>query len=250
MRGSSAVTQRSPSPDDVLQYLCADYRLRAGLDPEVDAGQELRPSTTIADWQATCDLVSTDDLAPLMNAWCGTARPAADWRAVLNPPDRRTLGDLAAFVATHARWTDYAPMAIAGVADPAAGVFFTLRGLLAREQVSVAELRPSTDLQVITRRHPYELGRAVATLAPGLVPVPVIVHLPRQRLGGVLLAVGVFLFLGGVLWTAVWPTLVSGAILVLGLILRRGAPVAVTFGPYRTIGDLVRAIVRARQAAA
>jgi hypothetical protein len=110
MNGAAASLERRPSAAGVMGFLQADYRLRCGLDPEVDEGQTLNEATTIREWREICDLVPATRLANGMNDWFGTALPSSEWRRTLEPESARTLGDLASLSATHARWKDFKPL--------------------------------------------------------------------------------------------------------------------------------------------
>ena len=224
MHGEASLTSRVPTGDDVLAYLQADYRLRAGIDPEVDEGEELRADTTVEEWRFICDLVSVGRLAPVMDQWMGTAYGTGAWRAALEPEGERTLGELAAFTAIGTRWPTFASASLGGTPDPAAGAFLCLRGLLARAGVPVATLRPSTPVAAIATAHLNALGNALAKLAPALVPVPVVRgSYLAYAMAKMLSAVGVRVGHGG--WS-------------------------VEFGPWSTFADLARAIASNRQATA
>ena len=249
MNGTGTLACRSATEADVLAWLNADYRIRSGLDPEVDSGAVLRPETTIAEWRSICDLVSTRRLTTIMHDWFDVTRPASEWKAVLEPEDERTLADLARFVAPYVHLPEFRPMRVSGVVDAASGAFFCLRSLLARAGLPVGQIRPSTPIASLDRAYVLPLGDALARLAPELTPVPRIVPSHRHRVGGLLALLGFVLVLNGILRTSVSEIAVAVALVLAGVALSRTAPAAVNFGPYTSVGDLARAIANRRQAA-
>lgn len=249
MNGLGTLTYRPATDADVLAWLNADYRLRAGIDPEVDAGMILRPETTIAEWRSICDLVNTGRLASIMHEWFGVARPAWDWEAILEPEDERTLADLARFVSPYMTLPGFSSIRVSGTEDKASGAFFCLRSLLANGGVPVERIRPSTVIATLDRSYVLPLGDALARLAPEITPEPRIVARRRQRVGGWLALLGFILALHGLI-RAVGTELGLALILVLvGALLGAGPPAAVEFGSFRTFGDLARAIANQREAA-
>lgn len=246
MQGTAAQTERQLSADDVIEYLRADYWVRSGIDPEVDAGDSLERSTSIFRWRAAIDLIPPDSLVHVMDGWLGTDCGADAWRAVLEPEDTRTLGDLADFVAAHAVWPDFEPLRIGGTLDPASGAFFALRGMLARAGVPVAHLRPSTSVEAVARVHLYPLANAVTRLAPAIVLVPRLVRSTSQRVGTGFLVIGV-IALAFTVWhpTGLMAAAAMVALLV-GAAVCRASFAAVELGTYATFADLARAIAASR----
>ena len=250
MKGSAALRDRSVTEADVIAWLQADYRLRAGVDPEVDPGASLTAATTIADWRMTCDLIGTRRLAKGMNGWLGVRRPVDEWCAVLEPEETRTLGDLAHYVAPHLRMATFSPMVIAGHPDGPTGAFFALRRLMAEDASQIPGMRPSTTVASLEEYQVVALGEAIAKLAPDLTPQPTIVPSKRQRTGGALAAIAFLVSLIG--FAASHSGLGWGAagLCIVGLLLTRGRPARIEFGGFETVGDIARAVAAHGQAAA
>jgi hypothetical protein len=248
MQGTGAIIDRVVTPADVLAFLNADYRVRAGVDPDVDTGETLDPATTIDEWRLICDLVGTRQLAHVLNKWLEMEEPVTAWHRVLNPEKTRTLGDLAAFVAPRSRWPGFAAVRVAGVEDEAVGAFFAIRGVMARAGLPVSGLRPSTPLTSFTQQNLVDLATALTRAAPEVVPVPEVVEHRRQRVGGSLLAIGFVAFLLASLTTR-WIYLPALLLAIPGLIMARGAPAAVNLAPYETVGDIARAMAHGRRGA-
>lgn len=243
MQGTAAIAHREPSPADVIAFLRADYTLRCGVDPEVDAGFELQASTTIADWRETCDLVRPALLVPALNGWFDMSATSAEWRSILEPQHERTLGDLAAFVAARASWPHWQSVRVAGVEDSAVGAFFSLKGLLARAGVPTRGLRPATVVADFARSHLLELGTVLAKLAPYLVTEPRLFWSPASR---ALRVAAMVSFVGAVAFGIFGSPVLSVSLAtftVVGFVISdRSKPRRVELGAYRTFADLARAI--------
>ena len=242
MKGTHATIDRPAMPADILAWLQADYRIRAGVDPEVISGETLTAETTIEEWRLICDLVDTWQLGNCMNDWFGASRPTREWRNVLEPENRRTLGDLATYVAPHVRLPDFRPIRIAGAEDPATGAFFCLRNLIARADPRAASFRPSTPIADVARDSFIPLGEALVRLAPQVTQEPTITLSERQRTGDDMFAEGWLCLILGAALQSLWLIAVGPLLIVAGVFAARGGPERVALGPYVTLGDLSRAI--------
>ena len=248
MQGQTSLTDRRATAGDVLAFLNADYRLRAGLDPEVSEGDTLTRETTIGEWRAICDLIAARRLTRVFNEWFGLAESDTACLAVLVPEEQRTLGGFTDFVAARARWQDFQSISVAGRPDAAAGAFFCLRGLLAQAGVPVAELRPSTPISSISRSHLSPLAEALSRLAPSLVPVPKVTLHRRQHVGaGLAVLSALALLVAGIISQRAL-AVASAVGVALGLLLGSGPVAEVEFGPHRTFGELARAMAALRRA--
>lgn len=247
MQLTQELPTRRATPDDVLEMLRADYRLRAAVDPDVDDGEILDPATKVADWRMICDLVAVRRLAPLFKMVFDINLTARELVSVLEPEGKRTLGQLADWLAPRVNLPAVEPFSIAGTRDMGVGAFVALRSLLARAGVSVRDVRPSTALGALARNHLVALAEAAIKLAPRALPVPIIESHPADgaisfgALGGIVL-----LLLGPVTGLSLLTGLGSG-LLVLSLAgmwyIARKPPRSVSFGPeIQTVGDLARAI--------
>jgi hypothetical protein len=248
VNGRNALVERSATSADIIAWLQADHRLRAAADLEVDGGRTLDAETTVEDWRLVCNLIGTRRLASVMNEWFGTLRPTAEWHDVLEPEDRRTLGDLADYAAGHVRLPDFRPMRVAGVDDAATGAFFCLRSLLARTNPLAAQFRPSTPISLVMSGSGIALGNALVRLGPRVTPQPVVIQSPRQRTGGDLLTEGLLCLLLGLCVRSTRLLVVAPVLFFVGIGLTLGAPDRVELPPYHTLGDLSRAIANSRRA--
>lgn len=250
MKGSASLVHRLPTEADVIAWLQADYRIRVGIDPEVEGDAVLTAETTIADWRAACDLVSARRLAGVMNDWFQCERSTHEWLSVLEPEETRTLGGLARFAAPHMRMPDFQPISVGGASNAASGAFFALRGLLSQKGVDLATLRPSTPISSLTTEQVVAVGSALAMLAPDATPIPAIIPKRRQQVGVLFVVGGVLLLILGAVASSGMAAWAAALGITVGLFLGRGLPDRTELGNYRTIGDIARAVASQRDDAA
>lgn len=247
MHGQSAVFERSVTGQDVLAYLNADYRLRAGVDPEVSEGEILTSKTTIEEWRSVCDLASVRQLALTLPKWFDISASSAECLEALTPERDRTLGDLSAFVAERAAWPDFRPLPIAGDTHAGAGAFFAVRGYLVRAGVSVDGLRPSTPIGSLSRKQLRGVLDAASKIAPEIVPVPTIIYTPRQRVGSWLVIIALLTAAGaGFVGADVRAYMLAATGAIVGLALNQGRPASIQLDSYATLGDLAAAAAKSR----
>jgi hypothetical protein len=99
-----------------------------------------------------------------------------DWDGVLKPYRTRTLRDVCAFLAGRARVAQMEPVTLFERPCLSAGIFLTIRTLLAHAGVDVRDLRPSSPLgPYLIDWYPVFL-RDVAKMAPGTLPTLKIVN--------------------------------------------------------------------------
>lgn len=238
---------RPATSEDVIDILRADYRFRAAVDPEVDDGEVLERATTLADWRITCDLVASRRLGPLFEMLFDLKLAPSEIERAMQPEDKRSLGDLADWLAPRVALPRVEAFSIAGTKDHGVGAFVALRSLLARAGISVREIRPSTMLSALGREHLVALTAAAMKLAPAALPDPIIEPHPASRAVGASALGGIgFTLLGAIAGVPVITSLGLGT-LVLSLVgmgyVARKPPHSVSFGPdVRTVGDLARVI--------
>lgn len=163
-----------------------------------------------------------------------------DWRSVLLPLDRQTLGDVCRFIADHdAEVVELDQVTVLGRPCLSAGTFRTLKALLAESQVGACEIGPSTPLESVRGWKNSSLCHAVVRTAPGLLSR---LRFPMPGLVWLWMALMIVLcFSGGFLlpWVGKW--------LVCRFIqLWRLNPRTVThpdLGPVVTFRDLTRAVL-------
>ena len=170
------------TPDYVLAVLRDWQRLEAAFDGlDLPPGDELRPEMTVREWRS----LGGDDLLPLdvglwggwhrvgrgLNVAFGAAVPDAEWRRVLRSPRRHTLGAVCELIARHAPRPVAKPHPLFGCNGRAAGMFLTVRSMLAGTGADVTGVTPSTELAPYLARHfTHEVLGTLVRLAPGTLP--------------------------------------------------------------------------------
>ena len=244
MRNSEFLPTEPASRDYVLAVLRDAYRHAERLDPESEPDVDLTFTSTIRDWRHACDLVSWRPLGRALNKWFDIALPDSAWRAVLDPSDRHTLGEVCDLIANHARRPVCAPVYVAGRSCDGGGTFLVLRTMLRQAGVPVADVTPSTSLESVARRHVGELLTAAGRLAPGVIPTPRLQYARRYAVGWILAAFAILGLLAAAVFHASGLILPSVGLFLSGVAatwLFRGLPLrSATFGSVRTFRDLVK----------
>lgn len=242
------------SPEFVLEVLRANHRHQCSCHPDAEPDVELSFDTTVAEWRVVRTLVGTARLAAALNDDWELRVPAAEWRAVLEPPKSRTLRDVCALIASHATQVEVLSVGRFGASSRSAGAFLAVRSILISAGANPASITPSRPIADLARRFPAEFLGPISKLAPDRLPTVAI----KER-AAVLLAVSSFVLLvlapaavlvAGWLGFRRWLTelgvvvAVLGALGVVGFLLaaRRAGPLEVRFGNLVTFRDLAEAI--------
>ncbi|MEN2486252.1 hypothetical protein AAYQ05_00505 [Flavobacterium sp. B11] len=133
--------------DEILKIFKEQHRLCSPLDIEVDESFVLTTKTVIRDWRRALDLVKWNELAVFLNKEFKINEPLEKWNSILNPEDKRTLGELCDFIAKVAEKEIINPIKILGDECLSAAVFITLKNNLRNKGVDVGDLGPSTKIK-------------------------------------------------------------------------------------------------------
>jgi hypothetical protein len=234
------------TPDYVLAVLADHYRQACAYDPEVEPGEALSFDTTVAEWRAICDLARWRKLGRCQNEWWDINCTDAEWDAVLNPASKRTLRDVCQLIASRARAPRIAPSLLLGRACLTAGVFRTIRAMLAEVGADASVIAPPAPLAPYARRYGHLLLAGIARLAPGALPPVKVSHalydamLFTILLGMVLAVIGGCGSVSWLIWLGVGLAIAG----YLGMWIASGCtlPRRVEFGELRTFRDLSVAI--------
>lgn len=204
--------------------------------------KEITAATTVADWIMIMDLV---DGAEFLDHVFGLKRSKQAWRSLLQPAHERTLGEVCQHLAQVARIEALEPLPMLGKPCLSAGVFLTIRSILARDGADVSNLRPSSLLKPFLRHHYSTFMCHIAKLAPGRLPV-LQIHRPFQDSLVKLGFFGLLLCIAGYCWGSYFG--VSGLIILLltqlGIMCTAAWPPAnVELGDLRDFRDLVRMLL-------
>ena len=243
MRHTEFLPKEPASADYVLAVLRDAYRHAERLDPEAEPNVELTFTSTIEDWRQACDLLRWRPLGRALNEWFDIRLPDAAWRAVLDPSDKHTLREVCELIAAHAQRPVSQPARLGGVECRAAGTFLVLRTMLRHAGVPVADLRPSTPLESVARRHLGELLTTAGRLAPGVIPTPKLQNARPYSAALILAGCGLLGMLAAGVFQASSLILPSAGLFVSGVagtwLFRRLPLRGVAFGSVHTFRDLV-----------
>jgi len=133
--------------DEILEIFKEQHRLCSPLDIEADESFVLTTKTVIRDWRRALDLVKWNELAVFLNKEFKINEPLEKWNSILNPEDKRTLGELCDFIAKVAEKEIINPIKILGDECLSAATFLTLKRNLKSKGADVTNLRPSTKIK-------------------------------------------------------------------------------------------------------
>jgi hypothetical protein len=94
----------------------------------------------------------------------------AAWKAVLDPPESRTLREVCELIASHATQTEILSVGHFGTSSKAAGAFLAVRSLLLRAGADPRTVRPSLPIADATRHFPSTFLGPISKLAPTKLP--------------------------------------------------------------------------------
>ncbi|MCG3126261.1 MAG: hypothetical protein CHACPFDD_01092 [Phycisphaerae bacterium] len=157
-----------PTPDEILAIIREWHRLELSVDHGVkDAQSDLRLTTTVFAWRLECDLLGWKRVARWLNSEFEICAPLSEWRRVLTPSWRRTLGDVCTFLAARVELQRLVPATILGRSCLEAGAFLSLRNALKRAGNDTSELAPSTLLDACTDQEIAVIAQSALRWAPG-----------------------------------------------------------------------------------
>lgn len=136
------------NPDEILQIFNEQHRLCGSLNSMVDTSFILTKNTLIREWQDALDLINWKKLAHFFNKEFRIEESLETWNSVLNPDDKRTLGDLCAFIAKVAEKEVVNPIKILGTECFSASTFLTLKRNLKNKGVDVTNLLLQQKLKI------------------------------------------------------------------------------------------------------
>ncbi len=133
--------------DELLEIFKEQHRLCSPLDPNADPYAILNRDTTISELRDANDLLPWKEYAEFLNQEFRIEVPLNDWKQILTPDKKQTLGDLCDFLSTVAEREIIQPMKGFGSECLSAAVFLTLKINLKDKGVDVTNLKPSTKIE-------------------------------------------------------------------------------------------------------
>lgn len=232
-------------PDEILQIIRANYIQQQQYDDIALKNQDLTFDTTISDWRDFCDLVPTTELWQYLNYYFHLEVDGQSWMEVLEPDDKKTLGDLCKFVADRAEKQIIEPIKIMGGYCTTAAIFKSLKKRLKDRGMDVSDIRPSSQLEPLVKKYRSVLIEEVNQFDPSVLP-PIDYKTNWVYLWGLRLMLS-FVFVTAFLAyrKSNWGWLASGICLIgygmtwLGAWLK---PKQASFRNLHTVADLVRKI--------
>ena len=154
------------SPNEILQILNDFYNFQSVFDPEVSSGETLTFDITISEWVNICDLLESKALAKSYHESFQLNTPLVDLELIL----RQSENDLRSFcnyLSEHAVKQSISPITIMGRPCITASIFKTLTANLQAKGVASKNIRPSSKIAPLFRKHGPVLLEEVSKLAPG-----------------------------------------------------------------------------------
>ncbi len=223
---------RRMTPDEVLAVFASmlpdsSAAREAGQDPMI------RFEMSVEEWQNALDLYA--DTAWSEWKWIGRtfndyfriSVPDREWKAVLKPTRSSTLRQVCELIASRAEVNEIRPTAILGKPCLSAGAFLAVRDTLSRVGVDVADLRPSTPLGPLLKRHRDLFEQEMKKLAPGRLPQVVTKDHLLARMFHRLMGLGLLMLLAIPVGLALW---------AVAAFLPRPAPVLISLGTWLMFG--------------
>jgi hypothetical protein len=159
------------SPEFIHATIADQYRLQCGYDPEAEPDLEISFETTVAEWRNACDLVGWEEVGRGLNEEYGINVHRDRWFSVLEPASQRRLRGVCELIASEAMVVVVRPASVLGGKCLKAGVFLTIRTLLAQAGADVGDVRPSTPVHRFLPRYLGVFVGPVSRLAPGSLPI-------------------------------------------------------------------------------
>jgi hypothetical protein len=158
------------NPTVILQIIHANYRQQQQYDDIVLKDQEFTFDTTIADWRNICDLVDTSELWKYLNYYFRLDLDRESWMTILEPEDKKTLGDLCNFISSHADKEIIRPTKLFGSNCETAAMFKSLIAKLKDRGVDIFDIRPSSQLEPLVKKYKSVLIEEINQIDPTVLP--------------------------------------------------------------------------------
>ena len=162
--------QSKYKPEEILEYLKADYKQRAAYDIAVEIGAELKLETTISDWREICDLVATKDLWKYLDSLFKIEKSKNEWMSILEPEDKITLKELCEFISSNSTKIEIKPRKLLGNDCKSAAIFHTIITELKNRGIETNKIKPSSQLEEIVLESEGAIIEITNLLNPKALP--------------------------------------------------------------------------------
>jgi hypothetical protein len=228
------------SSDEILQILKDFYNCQSVFDPEVSSGEILNFETTISEWRSICDLVEPQKLANYYYDLFQLKTQVNDLETILieNKNQLRVFCD---YISEHAKKQRITPVVIMGQNCVTASIFKTLMHNLQKRGVESENIRPSSKLGPLFRKHGSVFLEEVNKLVPGSLSEFEYRDNWIVRAGiGIILLSFLSLVVVPTVWHFNWILLIPLSIgITLNYIGKRYSPAKESISGYDTIRDLI-----------
>ena len=161
--------KRNMTPEEVL----AVFRELQELNPWADE-ERIDSETSVHDWQwVLYDVAAWNECRrswKAVNELFNIAIPYRRWKATVKPMKERTVLQMCELIASVALIEDIRPVSVFGKKCKTAGAFLAVRNTLAKVGIDVSELRPSSPLEPLLRKHHTAFEMEMLKFAPGKLP--------------------------------------------------------------------------------
>lgn len=154
------------SPDEILQILNDFYNCQSVFDPEVDPEEPLTFDTTISEWRSICDLVKPKALAKSYHDLFQLNTQLVDLEQILTQSEN-SLRSFCNYISEHAFKQTLSPIIIMGHPCMTASMFRTLTRNLQARGIESKDIRPSSKIAPLFRKHGAIILEEVNKLVPG-----------------------------------------------------------------------------------
>ncbi len=235
-----------------MALIVDSHRHQSQFDPEADGNAKLTFETTIHEWRDACDLIGWKSLGQALNKQFATNFNEEQWQEVLEPARMKTVRGVCELVSTEAKEWAVRRARYFGSDCLEAGVFRTIKSLLAGEGATAKDIKPSTSLAPYLRENPDLFIFGLARIAPGVLP-PVKIQTPAYDVAVTLFLTMVLLASVSGIAEAYWLAVPAALLAVAGWIALWYAanfvrPASVRFGMLETFADLSRLISKSIEA--
>jgi len=169
---------RPLTPDEVFAILFELLRQSGHYDPADSRILNLSPDSPTSEWLQSFNFGDLINAPAALNHHFNTDFDPAELQYFLQPSNNRRLNEFCVFIATRAQAADH--FLFQGATSPA-DAFETVRSMLQRAGVNVADLRPDSPLASYLWQCDRDTLLRIACLAPGTLPP---VHTDRPLFTG------------------------------------------------------------------
>ncbi|KAA0139030.1 hypothetical protein FYZ48_10240 [Gimesia chilikensis] len=170
MESAEPVLRQPVTAEYVLSVFQDQHRQIFLLEHDMLPREELTFETPVEEWQWQCDYLEWRPLGRAWNESWGIDLTDEEWREVLTPKRKKTLGGVCELIARHASAPVIREETFFGKPCRPASAFLTIRALLKEAGADVSEIAPSSSLFPYTNQFAGTFRWNIANLALGALP--------------------------------------------------------------------------------